>query len=113
MSFMEARITDLERQIRNHSVLLEGKTERASTSHEPTSTPHSDSDPIENLNLRNRTRNCLLRHEITTIQQVTRMRWDELYELRGMGLRLMDDLQNALAARGLALIDSEPKVETK
>ncbi len=67
-----------------------------------------EGDPLEDLQLSNRALNCLKRHGIETVQDVAAKTEDELYELRGMGQRLVDEIRTALDGRGLALAAAAP-----
>ncbi len=72
--------------------------------------PEAEGDPLEDLKLSNRALNSLKRHELETVQELIRMSENDLYELRGMGERLVTEIREALELRGLALADnsSEP-----
>ena len=68
-------------------------------------------EPLEDLKLSNRATNCLKRHGVETIQELIGMTEEDLYSLRGMGVRLVDEIQQALSARNLALSDAGPPEE--
>ena len=70
--------------------------------------PEAEGDPLEDLKLSNRALNSLKRHELETVQELVRMSENDLYELRGMGERLVNEIREALALRGLALADNAP-----
>ena len=70
--------------------------------------PEAEGDPLEDLKLSNRALNSLKRHEFETVQELVRMSENDLYELRGMGERLVNEIREALEARGLALADNTP-----
>ena len=61
------------------------------------------SEALEELKLSNRALNCLRRHGVETVEEVAAMTEDDLYDLRGMGVRLVDEIQESLATRGLSL----------
>jgi DNA-directed RNA polymerase subunit alpha len=73
--------------------------------------PISEGDPLEDLKLSNRALNSLKRHELETVQELVRMSENDLYELRGMGERLVNEIREALALRGLALADNVAATE--
>lgn len=68
--------------------------------------PEAEGDPLEDLKLSNRALNSLKRHELETVQELVQMSENDLYELRGMGERLVNEIQEALALRGLTLADN-------
>ena len=68
--------------------------------------PEAEGDPLEDLKLSNRALNSLKRHELETVQELIGMSENDLYELRGMGERLVNEIREALALRGLALADN-------
>ena len=70
--------------------------------------PEAEGDPLEDLKLSNRALNSLKRHEIETVQELVRMSENDLYELRGMGERLINEIHESLAMRGLTLTDNAP-----
>jgi DNA-directed RNA polymerase subunit alpha len=63
--------------------------------------------PVEELKLSNRALNCLKRHGIDTVEQLVEMSEDELFDLRGMGIKLVVELRERLAEVGLAVRGSE------
>ncbi len=70
------------------------------------------SEALEELRLSNRAMNCLRRHGVETVEEVAAMTEDDLYNLRGMVVRLVDEIGDALATRGLSLAsDALEKVE--
>jgi DNA-directed RNA polymerase subunit alpha len=73
--------------------------------------PHVAEMPIEDLGLSVRTYNCLKRSGITKVGQILQMDRKELLGVRNFGQKSFDELQDALAVRGLAQpggdIDSE------
>jgi kynurenine formamidase len=87
----------------------------AASDHEP---PNSESattaaaEPLESLDLSDRAMNCLKRHGLETIQEVAVMTEDDLFALRGIGLRLGGEIRNALTDRGHSLADPEAPVAT-
>ena len=58
--------------------------------------------PIEELNLSVRTFNCLKRSGITKVGQILQMDRKELLGVRNFGQKSFDELQDALAVRGLS-----------
>ena len=58
--------------------------------------------PIEDLGLTVRTYNCLKRSGITRVGQILQMDRKELLGVRNFGQKSFDELQDALAARGLS-----------
>lgn len=68
--------------------------------------PEAEGDPLEDLKLSNRALNSLKRHELETVQELVRMSENDLYELRGMGERLVNEIREALELRGLSLADN-------
>ena len=69
------------------------------------SEPEAPGEPLEDLRLSNRAMNCLKRHGVETIQELTGMTEEDLFGLRGMGVRLVDEIRDALGTRGLVLTD--------
>lgn len=69
-------------------------------------------EPLEDLRLSNRAMNCLKRHGVETVQEVSEMSEDDLYGLRGMGVRLVDEIREALSSRGLTLV-GDPPIKTE
>jgi DNA-directed RNA polymerase subunit alpha len=63
--------------------------------------------PVEELKLSNRALNCLKRHGIDTVEQLVEMSEDELFDLRGMGIKLVVELRERLAKVGLAVRGGE------
>ena len=63
--------------------------------------------PVEELKLSNRALNCLKRHGIDTVEQLVEMSEDELFDLRGMGIKLVVELGERLAEVGLAVRGGE------
>ena len=70
--------------------------------------PEDEGDPLEDLKLSNRALNSLKRHELETVQELVQMSENDLYELRGMGERLVNEIREALALRNLTLADNAP-----
>ncbi len=64
--------------------------------------PHVAEMPIEDLNLSVRTFNCLKRSGITKVGQILQMDRKELLGVRNFGQKSFDELQDALAVRGLS-----------
>lgn len=73
--------------------------------------PEAEGDPLEDLKLSNRALNSLKRHELETVQELTQMSENDLYELRGMGERLVNEIREALAMRDLTLADNAPAAD--
>ncbi len=63
--------------------------------------PHVAEMPIEDLGLTVRTYNCLKRSGITKVGQILQMDRKELLGVRNFGQKSYDELQEALAVRGL------------
>ena len=64
--------------------------------------------PVEDLKLSNRALNCLKRHGIDTVDALVQLTEDDLFELRGMGAKLVDEIREQLAAQGMVVGDGEP-----
>lgn len=64
--------------------------------------------PIEDLRLSNRALNCLKRHGIETVDTLLDMSEKDLRELRGMGVKLVEEIREQLAEQGLQIKDEEP-----
>ena len=64
--------------------------------------------PIEDLRLSNRALNCLKRHGIETVDALLDMTEQDLRELRGMGVKLVEEIREQLAEQGLQIKDEEP-----
>ena len=69
-------------------------------------------EPHEDLIKTNRDMNCLKRHGVETVQEVSEMSEDDLYGLRGMGVRLVDEIREAFSSRGLTLV-GDPPIKTE
>ena len=63
-------------------------------------------EPLEDLKLSNRAVNCLKRHGVETIEEIAAMTEEDLFALRGMGVRLVDEIRAGLEQRGLTLADA-------
>ena len=61
--------------------------------------------PVEDLQLSNRAFNCLKRHEIDTIDALIQLTAEDLFELRGMGAKLVDEIRGQLASQGFEIRD--------
>lgn len=59
-----------------------------------------DSWPIEDLDLSVRAYNCLFRANIRTVQQISVMTYDELYRLRNMGIKSLNEIVQKMADLG-------------
>ena len=57
--------------------------------------------PIEQLDLSQRTYNCLKRSQITKVGQVMQMSEDELLSLRNFGQKSLEELRERLRQHGL------------
>ena len=57
--------------------------------------------PIEQLDLSQRTYNCLKRSQITKVGQVLQMSEDELLSLRNFGQKSLEELRERLRQHGL------------
>ena len=64
--------------------------------------------PVEDLRLSNRALNCLKRHGINTVDALVQVSEDDLFELRGMGVKLVDEIRDQLAQVGLNMRGAEP-----
>lgn len=67
-------------------------------------------DPIDNLDLNVRTYNCLKRANINTVGELTCKTRSELFQLRNLGKRSLDDLEKRLKIHSLALREEAPMV---
>ena len=65
-------------------------------------------EPLEDLKLSNRAMNCLKRHGVDTVQELAQMSEEDLFGLRGMGVRLVEEIRDALVSRGLSLAGEMP-----
>ena len=63
--------------------------------------------PIEQLDLSQRTYNCLKRSQITKVGQVMQMSEDELLSLRNFGQKSLEELRERLRQHGLLTEESE------
>lgn len=59
--------------------------------------------PIENLNLTQRSYNCLRREGILTVEQLISHSEQDLLEIRNFGIKSVDELKEKLAEMGLSL----------
>lgn len=59
--------------------------------------------PVEELKLSNRALNCLKRHGIESVEQLRQMSEEDLFELRGMGVKLVEEIKERLAERGMSV----------
>lgn len=91
-----------------HSTLLANYSSPDTALHEPVSQngvpipAHVAEMPIEDLGLSVRTYNCLKRSGITRVGQILQMDRKELLGVRNFGQKSFDELQEALAVRGLS-----------
>ena len=69
--------------------------------------------PVEDLRLSNRALNCLKRHGISTVESLVQLSEDDLLELRGMGVKLVDEIGDQLAQVGLNMRGAEPVPATE
>ena len=67
--------------------------------------------PIEQLDLSQRTYNCLKRSQITKVGQIMQMSEDELLSLRNFGQKSLDELRERLRQHGL--LTEEPRVRRR
>ena len=65
--------------------------------------------PIEQLDLSQRTYNCLKRSQITKVGQVMQMSEDELLSLRNFGQKSLEELRERLREHGLLPEGAEPE----
>jgi DNA-directed RNA polymerase subunit alpha len=65
--------------------------------------PHVAEMPIEQLELSQRTYNCLKRSQITRVGQILEKSSDELLQLRNFGQKSLQELQEKLRGHGLSL----------
>ncbi len=65
--------------------------------------------PIEQLDLSQRTYNCLKRSQITKVGQVLQMSEDELLSLRNFGQKSLEELRDRLREHGLLTEEKEPE----
>jgi DNA-directed RNA polymerase subunit alpha len=65
--------------------------------------PHIADMPIEQLDLSQRTYNCLKRSQITRVGQILERSTDELLQLRNFGQKSLRELQDKLQQHGLSL----------
>jgi DNA-directed RNA polymerase subunit alpha len=63
--------------------------------------------PIEQLDLSQRTYNCLKRSQITKVGQVLQMSEDELLSLRNFGQKSLEELRERLRQHGLLTEEQE------
>jgi DNA-directed RNA polymerase subunit alpha len=69
--------------------------------------PHIAEMPIEQLELSQRTYNCLKRSQITRVGQILERTPDELLQLRNFGQKSLQELQDKLKQHGLTLPGAE------
>lgn len=69
--------------------------------------PHVAEMPIEQLELSQRTYNCLKRSQITRVGQILERSPDELLQLRNFGQKSLQELQDKLRQHGLSLPGTE------
>jgi DNA-directed RNA polymerase subunit alpha len=69
--------------------------------------PHIAEMPIEQLELSQRTYNCLKRSQITRVGQILERTPDELLQLRNFGQKSLQELQEKLHQHGLSLPGTE------
>jgi len=67
--------------------------------------------PIEQLDLSQRTYNCLKRSQITKVGQVMQMSEDELLSLRNFGQKSLEELRERLRQHGLLTEDADSSSE--
>ena len=66
--------------------------------------------PIEQLELSQRTYNCLKRSQITKVGQILEMSEDELLSLRNFGQKSLSELRDKLESLGVSLESGEGHV---
>ena len=66
------------------------------------------STPVEELKLSNRALNCLKRHGVDTVEQLIELTKDELFDLRGMGVKLVVEIRGRLAEDSLVIKGDPP-----
>lgn len=67
---------------------------------------------VGDLNLTSRAYNCLMRRGITTVSILTKLTFDDLMNIRNMGLKTAMEIVEILEAHGFYLKDSEGKNKT-
>lgn len=77
--------------------------------------PYNGQDvmPIENLNLTQRSYNCLRREGIYTVEQLVGHSEQDLLEIRNFGIKSVDELKEKLAELGMSLRTSSGNFEKK
>ena len=73
--------------------------------------PHVAEMPIEQLELSQRTYNCLKRSQITRVGQILEKSPDELLQLRNFGQKSLLELQDKLRGHGLSLPGTDFEVD--
>ena len=73
--------------------------------------PHVAEMPIDQLELSQRTYNCLKRSQITRVGQILERSPDELLQLRNFGQKSLKELQDKLRQHGLSLPGTELEAE--
>lgn len=68
--------------------------------------------PIEILNLSPRTLNALINGGVGSIEQLTKCSRPSLTNLRGFGSKALDEVDQVLSERGLALLEESPREPT-
>lgn len=71
------------------------------------------SDPIEELDLSVRAYNVLKREGVSTIDQLCELTQEELYDMRNMGFRTVDDVMARLQMRGRRLRNPHTDLERR
>lgn len=71
--------------------------------------PHIAEMPIEQLELSQRTYNCLKRSQITRVGQILEKTPDELLQLRNFGQKSLQELRDKLGQHGLNLFGTAPE----
>jgi DNA-directed RNA polymerase subunit alpha len=59
--------------------------------------------PVEELQLPTRPYNCLKRADVNTIDELCAKTWEDLWGLRGFGVRSLKQVEQSLAAIGRSL----------
>lgn len=69
--------------------------------------------PIEKLNFSVRTYNCLKRHGIETIRDLTKLNTTDLYRVRNLGLRCYEEILQKIHDLGLCFKDEIEETKEK
>ena len=69
--------------------------------------------PIEKLNLSVRVYNCLKRFGIETLNDLIKLNTTDLYRVRNLGLRCIDEITQKIHDLGLCFKDEKDEEKTK